>query len=58
MNQLLELYWTFVKIGCVTFGGLLPVKLPAAALVLLSGAAGLAVSLRRAARSGKGGEAK
>ncbi len=21
MNQLLELYWTFVKIGCVTFGG-------------------------------------
>lgn len=40
------------------FGGLLPVKLPAAALVLLSGAAGLAVSLRRAARSGKEGEAK
>ena len=21
MNQLLELYWTFLKIGCVTFGG-------------------------------------
>ena len=21
MNKLLELYWTFVKIGCVTFGG-------------------------------------
>ena len=21
MNQFLELYWTFVKIGCVTFGG-------------------------------------
>ena len=21
MNSLLELYWTFVKIGCVTFGG-------------------------------------
>ena len=21
MNELLELYWTFVKIGCVTFGG-------------------------------------
>ena len=21
MNQLLELYWTFAKIGCVTFGG-------------------------------------
>ncbi|MBR1408917.1 MAG: chromate transporter [Clostridia bacterium] len=21
MNQLLELYWTFVKLGCVTFGG-------------------------------------
>ena len=21
MNQLLDLYWTFVKIGCVTFGG-------------------------------------
>ncbi len=21
MNQLLELYWTFVQIGCVTFGG-------------------------------------
>ncbi len=21
MNQLLELYWTFVRIGCVTFGG-------------------------------------
>ena len=21
MNRLLELYWTFVKIGCVTFGG-------------------------------------
>ena len=40
------------------FGGLLPVKLPAAALVLLSGAAGLAVSMRRAARSGKEGEAK
>ncbi len=40
------------------FGGLLPVKLPAAALVLLSGAAGLAVSLRRAARSGREGEAK
>ena len=29
------------------FGGLLPVKLPAAALVLLAGAAGLAMSLRR-----------
>ncbi len=40
------------------FGGLLPVKLPAAALVLLSGAAGLAVCLRRAARSGREGEAK
>ena len=21
MNELLDLYWTFVKIGCVTFGG-------------------------------------
>ena len=21
MNQLLDLYWTFLKIGCVTFGG-------------------------------------
>ena len=21
MKELLELYWTFVKIGCVTFGG-------------------------------------
>ena len=21
MSSLLELYWTFVKIGCVTFGG-------------------------------------
>ena len=21
MNMLLDLYWTFVKIGCVTFGG-------------------------------------
>ena len=30
------------------FGGLLPVKLPAAVLVLLAGAAGVAVSLRRA----------
>ena len=29
------------------FGGLLPVKLPAAVLVLLAGAAGLAMSLRR-----------
>jgi chromate transporter len=34
------------------FGGLLPVKLPAAALVILSGAAGLIVSLRR----GKAGD--
>ena len=40
------------------FGSFLPVKLPAAVLVLLSGTAGLAISLRRAARSGKGGEAK
>ena len=34
------------------FGGLLPVKLPAAVLVILSGAAGLAVSLRSAKRKG------
>ena len=34
------------------FGGLLPVKLPAAALVILSGAAGLIASLRR----GKAGD--
>ncbi len=40
------------------FGSFLPVKLPAAVLVLLSGTAGLAISLRRTARSGKGGEAK
>ena len=36
------------------FGGLLPVKLPAVALVLISGAAGLAMSVHR----GKAGDAK
>ena len=36
------------------FGGLLPVKLPTAVLVLLAGAAGLAVSLRRARVAGRG----
>ncbi|MBQ8110326.1 MAG: chromate transporter [Clostridia bacterium] len=40
------------------FGSLLPLKLPAAALVLLSGAAGLAVFLRRARGAGKDGEAR
>ena len=34
------------------FGGLLPVKMPAAVLVILSGAAGLAVSLRSAKQKG------
>ena len=34
------------------FSGLLPVKLPAAVLVLLAGAAGIAMSLHRAGRAG------
>ena len=41
------------------FGGLLPVKLPAAALVLLAGAAGITASLRKANAAGrKAGEGK
>jgi len=40
------------------FGSLLPVKLPAAVLVLLSGAAGLIASLRRAKVAGKGEKAQ
>ena len=39
------------------FGGLLPVKLPAAVLVLLAGAAGILASLRRA-RTVSGGKGK
>lgn len=34
------------------FGGLLPVKLPAAVLVLLAGAAGIAMSLHKAGKAG------
>ena len=40
------------------FGSMLPVKLPAAGLVLLAGAIGIVASLRRAKLSGKGGDAK
>ena len=40
------------------FGSMLPVKLPAAGLVLLAGVIGIVASLRRAKLSGKGGDAK
>ena len=36
------------------FGGMLPLKIPAAVLVLLAGATGILVSLRRAKRGGDG----
>ncbi len=38
------------------FSGLLPVKVPAAALVILAGAAGLAVSVARSKKRAKGGD--
>ena len=40
------------------FSSVLPVKIPAAVLVLMAGAAGIILSLRRASSAGKGGDAK
>ena len=38
------------------FSGVLPVRIPAAVLVILAGAVGIFISLRRAARAGKAGD--
>ena len=45
-----------VVFALTAFSGFLPVKVPAAVLVLLSGAAGIAISLARV-RRGKGSRA-
>ncbi len=52
----LSLALYLVVFALTAFSGFLPVKVPAAVLVLLSGAAGIAISLARV-RRGKGGRA-
>ena len=52
----LSLALYFVVFALTAFSGILPVKVPAAVLVLLSGAAGIAISLARVRRQ-KGGRA-
>lgn len=52
----LSLALYFVVFALTAFSGFLPVKVPAAVLVLLSGAAGIAISLARV-RRGKGSRA-